>query len=120
MASLHEEQPLQQTTVPQVPMPMDGQGSTATSVTSEEVDIALEPQEGDSIRWPTNKDSDASSVGTVGSSYTWEVADRPHTEDPTSDHIVRDIVQNIEQGSTEAGSSSSQSQATRPPVSPRS
>ena len=118
MASLQEEKPLQQTIVPQMPMPMDGQGSTATSVTSEDLDVSLEPQNGDSLVWPQ---SDASSVSTVGSSNTWQdVAGKNHNDDSTSAHIVRDIVQNIEQGSTEANSASSQSQATKTPLSPRS
>ena len=97
---------------------MDGQGSNATSVTSEELDLSLEPKLGESMAWPQ---SDASSVSTLESGNTWqEVAKKSHNDDSTSAHIVRDLVQNIEQGSTEAASASSQSQATKSPLSPRS
>ena len=118
MASLQEEEPLQQAMVPQMAMPMDGQGSNATSVTSEELDFSLEPKFGESLVWPQ---SDASSVSTLESGNAWqEVTQNSHNDDAASVHIVRDIVQNIEQGSAEAISASSQSQATKSPLSPRS
>ena len=120
MASLREEEPLQQAAVQQVAMPMDGQGSSATSVASEELDINAEPKDTnlEGMAW---SQSDASSTGTAESDNTWkDVGKINHTEDSTSAHIVRDLVRYIEQESAEAASALSQGQATKSHLSPRS
>ena len=107
-------------------MPMNGQGPTATSVTSEQEEDAQEPPADQHFvnvkeSLPLARDADSSSVGSVDSNNTWdeEHYKSPVLADLTSNHIVKDIVQSIEQGNAEASSSLSQSQAARPPVSPR-
>ena len=98
MTALAEEAPLQQEPSPQMPIPMNGQGSTATSTAgdnTEEVQEQHAELDSPTVQesTPVPRDTDNESNATAETGDTWE-----QPADPMSAQIVMHMVQQIEQG----------------------